>query len=95
LLTDEARLISHWLRPQATDLEFIEPVLAFSSESRGNSESRRSHQREALRIHLTHAAAPPRLEGDDRLDAHVTEFRGRHLGPPPGPVPAPLTHLTE
>ena len=69
LLTDEAREISDWLRSRAADLEFIEPVLAFSRESLG------SHQSEAIRVHLSHEAAPPWLEGDDRLDAHVIEIR--------------------
>ncbi|GAA2615352.1 WapI family immunity protein [Streptomyces axinellae] len=77
LLTDEARQISPWLRaaggatPAGThlDLHFLEPVLAFGHTGSG-----------PVRVHLSHEAAPPWLDGDERLTEYVIEIKATAAG---------------
>ncbi|MFE5118355.1 hypothetical protein [Streptomyces sp. NPDC056669] len=72
LLTDEACQISPWLRAVGgatlagtqPDLHFLEPVLSFSHT--GSS---------FVRVHLSQEAAPPWLDGEERLDEYVIEIK--------------------
>lgn len=87
LLTDEARQVSAWLRAVATgtvdvtepdaegelspDIQFIEPVVAFSLAHRSEGGTA------AIRVHLSLEAAPPWQQGDDGADIYqyVVEVR--------------------
>ncbi|MCQ8193727.1 WapI family immunity protein [Streptomyces rugosispiralis] len=77
LLTDEARQISPWLRAVGgamltgtqPDLHFLEPVVSFGRTGSG-----------FVRVHLSQEAAPPWLDGDERLDELVVEIKATAAG---------------
>ncbi|MBO8191750.1 hypothetical protein ITI46_08660 [Streptomyces oryzae] len=77
LLTDEARQITPWLRAAGgatptdtpSDLHFLEPVLSFSHTGSG-----------LVRVHLSHEAAPPWRDGEERLNGYDIEIKATTAG---------------